>query len=144
MILDFATTEGRAIFAFIFMAVLIVILGIAGKTYLKIVQWRTRHRRWPEEVWNGKTTLLEFGTEECVVCKFQQSKEVDAIRENFSENELDVHKFNATEQTDIASLLGVVNVPTTVIIDSKGNVKAFNSGLTKEKRLTEQIQAALG
>lgn len=142
--LDFATTEGRAIFALIFMVVLIVILGIADKTYLKIVQWRTRHKRWPEEVWNGKTTLLEFGTEECVVCKFQQSKEVDAIRKKFSEDTLDLHKFNATERADIASLLGVVNVPTTVVIDGKGNVTAFNSSLTKEKRLTEQIQSAVG
>lgn len=111
---------------------------------MSIVKWRTRGRKWPLEVWNGKTTLLYFSTKECVVCKFQQVKEVEAVRTAFPDDVLDIRKFNPLERTDLAKMFAVVNVPTTVVLDGKGNLHAFNCNLAKAKELTAQIKAALG
>ena len=127
---------------------ILVIFTLAIATWswllMNIVKWRTRGRKWPLEVWNGKTTLLYFSTKECVVCKYQQVKEVEAIREAFPEDVLDIHKFNPLERPDLAKMFAVVNVPTTVVLDGLGNLHAFNCNLAKAKELTIQIKAALG
>ena len=111
---------------------------------MSIVKWRSRGRKWPLEVWNGKTTLLCFSTKECVVCKYQQAKEVEAVRQTFPEDVLDIRKFNPLERPDLAKMFAVVNVPTSVILDGKGSLHAFNGNLAKAKELTVQIKAALG
>ena len=111
---------------------------------MHLVKWRTRGRKWPLEVWNGKTTLLYFSTKECVVCKYQQIKEVDAVREAFPEEVLDIRKFNPLERTDLAKMFAVVNVPMTVVLDGQGKLHAFNGNLAKAKELKAQIKAALG
>jgi len=111
---------------------------------LNIVKWRTKGRKWPLEVWNGKATLLYFSTKECVVCKYQQIKEVESVRQEFPEEVLDIRKFNPLERPDLAKMFSVVNVPTTVVLDGRGNLHAFNCNLAKAKELTVQIKAALG
>lgn len=121
-------------------------LAIAAWNWLlmSLVKWRSRGRKWPLEVWNGKATLLCFSTKECVVCKYQQAKEVEAVRQTFPEDVLDIRKFNPLERPDLAKMFAVVNVPTSVVLDGKGNLHAFNGNLAKAKELTVQIKAALG
>lgn len=111
---------------------------------MHVVKWRTHGRKWPLEVWNGKTTLLYFSTKECVVCKFQQVKEVEAVRAAFPEDVLDIRKFNPLERPDLAKMFAVVNVPTTVVLDGAGKLHSLNCNLAKAKELTAQIKAALG
>lgn len=119
-------------------------IGLWNWMLMRIVKFRTKGRKWPLEVWNGKTTLLYFSTKECVVCKYQQIKEVDAVRQTFPEDTLDIHKFNPLERPDLAKMFAVVNVPTTVVLDGQGNLHAVNCNLAKARELTVQIKAAQG
>lgn len=134
----------RLLIAIGILAAFTLAIGAWNWLLMSIVKWRSRGRKWPLEVWNGKTTLLCFSTKECVVCKYQQAKEVEAVRQAFPEDVLDIRKFNALERPDLAKMFAVVNVPTSVILDGKGNLHAFNGNLAKAKELTAQIKAALG
>jgi thioredoxin reductase (NADPH) len=120
------------------------VIGFWNWAHLRIVRFRSRHRKWPIEVWNGKATLLYFSTKNCVVCKYQQAKEIEKIRELFPIDLLDIKKLDALEQPELAKLFGVMNVPTTVIIDGQGNLHAFNANLAKVKELTQQIKGSIG
>lgn len=134
----------RLLIAIGILAAFTIAIATWNQLLMHIVKWRTHGRKWPLEVWNGKTTLLYFSTKECVVCKYQQIKEVEAVREAFSEEVLDIRKFNPLERTDLAKMFAVVNVPTTVILDGLGKLHAFNGNLAKAKELKAQIKAALG
>ncbi|HEY5682170.1 MAG TPA: thioredoxin-disulfide reductase [Sulfuricaulis sp.] len=134
----------RLLIAVGILAVFTLLIGLWNWTHLRVARWRTRGRKWPIEVWNGKVTLLYFSTKDCVVCKFQQVKEVAEVRAAFPEDTLDIRKFDALERADIAKLFGVMNVPTTVVLDAQGGLHAFNANLAKSVELIEQIQGALG
>ncbi len=134
----------RLLIAIGILAVFTIAIATWNRLLMNIVKMRTRGRKWPLEVWNGKTTLLCFSTKECVVCKYQQAKEVQEIREIFPEEMLDIRKFNPIERPDLAKMFAVVNVPTTVVLDGQGRVHSFNGNLAKAKELKSQIKAALG
>ena len=134
----------RLLIAVGILVVFTLAIGMWSWMLMSVVKWRTHGRKWPLEVWNGKTTLVYFSTKECVVCKYQQIKEVEAVREAFPDDVLDIRKFNPLERPDLAKMFAVVNVPTTVVLDGAGKLHAVNCNLAKAKELTVQIKAALG
>ncbi len=142
--MDLGTIEGRALLSLILVISGILVMSVAGRVYLLYVRFRTRKQKWPSDVWaDGRPALICFSTDDCVVCKFQQRKAVEAIRKRYEERGIDIRKFNATERADLAKMFGVVNVPTTVILDRNGQIAEMNNGLAKEKLLAEQIEKIL-
>jgi hypothetical protein len=52
---------------------------------------------------------------------------------------LQVIEINAQERPDLASQYGVLSVPTTFVLDSRGTLRHVNHGVTRAERLMEQI-----
>lgn len=139
------TIGGRSFISLILLVVGHLGMRVSGPLYLQLMKLRRRNTKWPAEVWDGKPVLLYFSTLQCSVCKYQQAKDIKNIQKHFTKKglELEVRKFDAGERVDLSDLFGVVTVPTTVILDDKGEIAAHNSGLAKKKVLIAQLEEIL-
>ena len=49
-------------------------------------------------------------------------------------------EIDATERPDLAKTWGVMSVPTTFLLDSRGEARYVNNGVARAEKLMEQIQ----
>ncbi len=54
--------------------------------------------------------------------------------------ELEVVEIDATERPDLAKAWGVMSVPTTFVLDTRGEARYVNNGVARAEKLLEQIQ----
>jgi len=86
----------------------------------------------------GAFLLVYFTTPTCVPCKTVQRPAIQKISEMLG-NTLQVLEIDATQQPDLASRWGVLSVPTTFLIDPRGQVRHVNHGVTRAEQLLLQI-----
>lgn len=86
-----------------------------------------------------KPILVYFTTPDCVPCKTVQRPAIDQVRGLLGEN-LQVVEVNAYERPDLAQKWGVVSVPTTFLLDARGEARYVNNGVARAQKLMEQIQ----
>lgn len=89
---------------------------------------------------SGRPAILYFTTPACVPCKTIQRPAVQKILEMYA-GRLDVIEVDATEEIDLARQWGVLSVPTTFIIDSRGVPRFVNHGVTRADKLIVQINS---
>jgi hypothetical protein len=53
---------------------------------------------------------------------------------------LKVVEIDATERPDLAKRWGVMSVPTTFLLDERGEARYVNNGVTRAEKLIQQIQ----
>ena len=88
----------------------------------------------------GKLVLLYFTTPTCAPCKTVQKPAIAQIQEKLGEM-LRVIEIDATEQPDMAKRWGVLSVPTTFVIDSRGQARYVNHGVARADKLLKQLKA---
>ena len=86
----------------------------------------------------GKPVILYFTTPTCVPCKTVQKPAIGQIKAVLGEN-LQVVEIDATEQPDLAQRWGVLSVPTTFVIDSRGQARHVNHGVARAEKLLKQL-----
>jgi thioredoxin-like negative regulator of GroEL len=103
---------------------------------------QSRKKRLPVTVETGKPILLYFWTSDCAQCKPQerQIERAQAILQQ-SGKTLKIQKFDALEEHVLAKLMNVMTVPTTVLLNSHGNVTTWNPGLTPADTIVKQYLA---
>lgn len=89
---------------------------------------------------SGRPAILYFTTPACVPCKTIQRPAVQKILEMYA-GRLDVIEVDATKEIDLARQWGVLSVPTTFIIDSRGVPRFVNHGVTRADKLIVQINS---
>ena len=125
----------------IFLAFVLVV-----KSYSTYNEWKVRlqyrKKRLPVTIGTGQPVLLYFWTSDCTQCKPQerQIERAQAVLQQ-SGKTLKVQKFDALEEHILAKLMNIMTVPTTVLLDSKGNVTAWNPGLTQARKIVEQYSS---
>lgn len=87
---------------------------------------------------SGKPVILYFTTPECAPCKTVQRPALRKIVEMYA-SQLDVVEVDATEKASLARQWGVLSVPTTFVIDSRGIPRFVNHGVTRADKLMNQI-----
>jgi thioredoxin 1 len=87
----------------------------------------------------NKPVLVYFTTPDCVPCKTVQRPAIDRISNLLGET-LEVIEINAYEQPDLAKTWGVMSVPTTFVLDARGDARYVNNGVARAEKLLEQIQ----
>jgi thiol-disulfide isomerase/thioredoxin len=121
-------------------AVGIILTGL-GLYWLgkRILLARVRGRRLGlETLTPGIPAILYFTTPDCVPCKTFQRPQLEKLQNHMGED-LQVIEIDATERPDLANYWGVLSVPTTFIIDSKGEARGMNFGSADAERLYQQI-----
>ena len=86
-----------------------------------------------------KPVIVYFTTPDCVPCKTIQRPALDQVA-TFLGEQLQVIEIDATERPDLAKTWGVMSVPTTFLLDSRGKARYVNNGVARAEKLMEQIQ----
>lgn len=118
----------------------IILLGL-GLYWVarRVILARVRGRRLGlESIQPGIPAVLYFTTPECIPCKTYQRPQLQLLQDRLGKN-LQIIEIDAAEQPDLASYWGVLSVPTTFIIDTKGQARGMNFGSASAEKLHGQI-----
>jgi len=122
--------------------VLITFMVIAGLGLLwlgwQIYAARVKRALQPVGVTAGKPNLLYFTGEYCAACKFQQTPTIEAISAKFGEAVV-VKTVDVSAQPELASRYQVLTLPTTVIVNTAGQIVHINRGVVGQETLELQL-----
>jgi thiol-disulfide isomerase/thioredoxin len=123
-------------------ALIIICVGYAAYTTTNRVLLRRRSQRafGLDAVRPGLPVLLYFTTPDCVPCRTVQRPAIERVRETTGRG-LQIVEVDATQRPDLASQWGVLTVPTTFLIDARGEARYVNHGVTRFEKLMQQIRA---
>ncbi len=91
-----------------------------------------------ESTRRGAPVLLYFTTPTCAPCKTVQRPAIQRLSETLGDR-LQVVEIDATVQPEVASQWGVLSVPTTFVIDARGQARFVNHGVASAEKLLKQI-----
>ena len=86
-----------------------------------------------------KPVLVYFTTPDCAPCKTIQRPAINRVSHLLGE-QLEVIEIDAKERPDLAKAWGVMSVPTTFVLDTRGEARFVNNGVVRAEKLLEQIQ----
>ncbi|HCR70979.1 MAG TPA: hypothetical protein DIW23_06015 [Anaerolineae bacterium] len=87
----------------------------------------------------NKPVIVYFTTPDCVPCKTIQRPALDKLTSTFGDR-LQVLEIDATERPDLAKTWGVMSVPTTFLLNARGEARYVNNGVARAEKLMEQLQ----
>ena len=90
---------------------------------------------------SNQPALFYFRSDSCGPC-VAQGFYLQTLEKQF-DGRLTIQKIDADVEHEIASHYGVFTLPTTLVVDSKGEVKYINYGLTATSKLTQQVKKVL-
>jgi thiol-disulfide isomerase/thioredoxin len=88
----------------------------------------------------GRPAVLYFTSPGCVPCKTIQRPALAQVQELWRDD-LQIITIDALDHPTMADRWGVLSVPTTFIIDPRGQPRTVNHGVTKAQTLIKQIEA---
>ena len=121
----------------------IVIIGLGAFTYWLVNQrLLIRARNNVFTLFNSlpnKPVLVYFTTPDCAPCKTIQRPAINRVSHVLGAD-LEVVEIDATERPDLAKAWGVMSVPTTFVLDTRGEARFVNNGVARAEKLLEQIK----
>ncbi len=124
------------------LALAIIAVGLALYALLnRLILARAQHSSLPF-VANGRPTILYFTTPDCAPCKTIQRPALQTLQKQLGDR-LQVVEVDAAERPDLAGRYGVLSVPTTFIIDARGQLRHVNHGATRADKLLKQVKTVL-
>lgn len=87
----------------------------------------------------NKPVIVYFTTPDCVPCKTIQRPALDKVTSLLGEK-LQVLEIDAIERPDLAKNWGVMSVPTTFLLNARGEARYVNNGVARAEKLIEQLQ----
>ncbi len=109
--------------------------------YNRVLLSRSKQRyRHLENFHLGTPAILYFTTPTCVPCKTVQRPALQQIKNQMGPR-LQVIEVDAAARPDLAADWGVLSVPTTFLLDSKGRPRHVNHGVTRAEKLQQQLQS---
>ena len=88
----------------------------------------------------NKPVIVYFTTPDCAPCKTVQRPALQKVLSLLGEG-VQILEIDATEQPDLAKTWGVMSVPTTFLLDARGEARFVNNGVARAEKLIEQIQS---
>jgi len=87
----------------------------------------------------NKPVIVYFTTPDCVPCKTIQRPALRKLS-GLMGDKLEVVEIDATERPDLARQWGVMSVPTTFLLNARGDARYVNNGVARVEKLMEQLQ----
>jgi thioredoxin 1 len=87
----------------------------------------------------NKPMIVYFTTPDCAPCKTVQRPALSKLLSLTSDG-VHVVEIDATQRPDLAKEWGVMSVPTTFLLDARGEARYVNNGVTRVEKLMEQLQ----
>jgi thioredoxin 1 len=96
----------------------------------------------PAEGLAGQPVLLYFTGPYCAICQFQQTPIVEQLKARWGDLWA-LQKIDVSQEPHLASQYKVLTLPTTVVLDAKGQVAHINYGLASQEKLETQLLAGV-
>ncbi len=87
----------------------------------------------------NKPVIVYFTTPNCAPCKTVQRPALNRVSQLMGDS-LQVVEIDAAERPDLAKQWGVMSVPTTFLLDARGEARYVNNGVTRAEKLMEQLE----
>lgn len=87
----------------------------------------------------NKPVIVYFTTPDCAPCKTVQRPALNRVTQILGDS-LQIVEIDATQRPDLAQKWGVMSVPTTFLLDARGEARYVNNGVTRAEKLMEQLQ----
>ena len=87
----------------------------------------------------NKPVIVYFTTPDCAPCKTIQRPALNKLS-NLMGDKLEVVEIDATQCPDLAKQWGVMSVPTTFLLNARGEARYVNNGVARVEKLMEQVQ----
>ena len=87
----------------------------------------------------NKPLIVYFTTPDCAPCKTIQRPALNKVLTLMGDS-VQVLEIDATQRPDLAKQWGVMSVPTTFLLDARGEARYVNNGVTRVEKLMEQLQ----
>ena len=121
----------------------VVIAGVGLGVYMlanRVVLARASQKyRGLENFRLGVPAILYFTTPTCAPCKTVQRPAIQKVKEKLGEC-IQIIEIDASNRTDLADYWGVLSVPTTFVIDKKGQPRFLNHGVALAQKLHGQVE----
>lgn len=86
----------------------------------------------------NKPVIVYFTTPDCAPCKTVQRPAINRVSQLLGEK-LEIVEIDAIQRPDLAKIWGVMSVPTTFLLDARGEARFVNNGVTRAEKLMEQL-----
>ena len=123
------------------LAVAIIIIGVLGYWFIN-QHLLSRARNNVSTLFSklpNKPVIVYFTTPDCAPCKTVQRPALNQVSKLLGEK-LQVIEIDATQRPDLARIWGVMSVPTTFLLDARGEARYVNNGVARAEKLMEQLQ----
>ncbi len=90
----------------------------------------------------GKPAVVAFSAPYCRDCHTLQEPALARLEQNLSQR-VSVKSLSALDYPDLVEQLGILTVPSTVVIDARGTVRHLNLGYASDAKLREQLAQAV-
>ena len=121
----------------------VILVGVYWAANWVIIARARGKRLGLENIRPGVPAILYFTTPTCVPCKTIQRPALIKLQERLSDS-IQVIEVDAAAQPELANYWGVLSVPTTFIIDSRGRPRRINHGISSADKLQKQIEEVEG
>ncbi len=91
----------------------------------------------------GLPAVVAFSAPRCRDCRTLQAPALARLRDSLH-GQIQVTSVSALDYPDLVAQLGILTVPSTVVLDARGTVQKINLGYTSDSQLREQLSAPLG
>ena len=121
-------------------ALILILSGFAVyRLYGWLVRWRiSRSELGLEGYVVGKPAIVYFTDPACAPCRTVQDPALEELAARYG-SRLQIIKIQALERQDLANSWGVLSLPTTFIVDARGQPRGVNHGVARASRLTHQL-----
>ena len=87
----------------------------------------------------NKPVIVYFTTPDCAPCKTIQRPALNKLS-SLMGDKLEVIEIDAIQRPDLAKRWGVMSVPTTFLLNARGEARYVNNGVARVEKLMEQLQ----
>lgn len=91
----------------------------------------------------GVPGIIYFWSPDCAPCFTVQKPALNALKAELGDGGLQVVEVNVYEHPKLADEWGVLSLPTTFLVDTKGQPRGVNHGVTREDKLRRQLEAII-
>jgi thiol-disulfide isomerase/thioredoxin len=88
----------------------------------------------------NRPVIVYFTTPDCAPCKTIQRPALNQLSIEMGDK-LQVIEIDAIQQPELAKKWGVLSVPTTFLLNARGEARYVNNGVARVEKLMEQLQS---
>ena len=118
----------------------LIAAAVTGFSVIKKLQLsKIKNNGNDEKIKPGIPAILYFWSSSCHVCKTIQRPMIELLLKEFFTDRIQFIDVNIEDEQSYADKWGVMTVPSSFIIDERGECKFANSGLVRKEILQSQI-----